>query len=125
MAEYNQEDAATLRRGLSLVVGILLVVAAVWFLLWLAFFRDSKPKTDETQQSNSNTSQHQSNGSNSSQNNTNKNSSGSDQSTSGTHEATPDHLANTGAGSVVVPAAAAAVVGTTLYQLRLRRKART
>jgi len=137
---YEQDATPGFRRTAWVVLWFIVVVAVLWALIWLVFFRHTSPKVSTLH--GSNTGQSQSSGSSNNKNNNgtggsagstaqnsnsssqNSNSSSSSSSTTANNSATtgPTQLANTGAGNVLVPFAVAGVTGSTLYYVRLRRK---
>lgn len=112
---YDQDTVPVFRRGLWMVLGLIVIVAVLWAVAWLIFFRHPSPKTSTLH--GANTSQNQSGNNQSSNSSTN-----SSTNASNTAATNSDQLANTGAGNVLVPFGVASVVGGTLYYVRLRRK---
>lgn len=123
---YEQDEAPAYRRGLWMVLWFIVIVAVLWTLLWLIFFRHPSPKA--TTLHGSSTSQNHGGGqsasgsSSSPKKDSNSSSSSASGGTSNTSGATSDQLANVGAGNILVPFTMAGIAGTVLYHVRLRRK---
>jgi len=131
---YDQDEAPTFRRGLWVILWFVVIIAVLWTLIWLIFFRHSSPKTPTLQGSNTNQNQSSDNKSNSNsgsskssdKNGANNGGGGGNtapSAPSNTSGSSANQLANTGAGDVVVPFVVASVAGTAIYYVRLRRKA--
>ena len=131
---YDQDEAPTFRRGLWVILWFVVIIAVLWTLIWLIFFRHSSPKTPTLQGSNTNQNQSSDNKSNSNsgsskssdKNGANNGGDGGNtapSAPSNTSGSSANQLANTGAGDVVVPFVVASVAGTAIYYVRLRRKA--
>jgi len=120
-----EDDVPVFRRILWIALWFVVVVAVLWVLVWLIFFRHSTPKVSTSHKSgNQHSSQSNqppkaasSGGSSSSTGSGNTETNGSSSTT-----AQPDELANTGAGDVLVPFVVAGMTGSVLYYVRLRKK---
>lgn len=130
---YEQNDAPMYRRLILIGVAAVVVIALIWVLVWLIFFRTTTKVAAPHRPA---TTQSQSAKSGQSGKNTAPKTSGSPQSNSGSEGqinapgqsattspgSTSSQLANTGPGEIFLPVGAAAVAGTALYYVRLRKK---
>ena len=123
-----EESNPFIRRIILLAIGAIVIIAVLWLLVWLIFFRHSntakvapktKPNSSQGQVSENHPSTPPSN--NSSQNQAQANTQGTVSAPGTSSTTTPKQLANTGPGNVFVPIVVATAVGTLVYQLRLRR----
>lgn len=116
---YEQSQVSTLRRGLWVILWLVVIVAILWTLVWLVFLRHSPKKVSTVQDSGTSQDQSQT------EKQTPKPSPAPSTPTTPGQSAAkpaPGQLANTGAGNIVIPFAAASVAGGALYYIRLRRK---
>jgi len=123
----GQNETPAFRRGLWMVLWFVVAVVVLWVLAWLIFFRSSSPKPSDLQGSNTKHSQPNNSGSSTkkpSDGSSNDNSSSSVSSGSSGTTTQSSRLANAGAGNVLVPFGIAVGVGGTLYQVRLRKRAK-
>ena len=136
---YDTEEPV-LRRVLAIILWAVVIVAVVWAVIWFVFFRghaqpsntgglthknttsQNKPQGQQPVQSNPNTSTSPSTSSSSQTANNAGSSLGSNNNSSSSTTQTPTQLANTGAGNIFVPFTLAAVAGSAVYYIRLRRK---
>ncbi len=128
---YQPDQAHVLRRGLWILLWLVVIVVALWALVWLLFFHHPTPSAT-LHESNSKQTHSASNSPSSQSANggaaTTKNDGQSPGSTvpdTNTSKVAPNsnQLANAGAGNVFVPFGVATLAGTAFYYVRLRRKA--
>lgn len=117
---YDQDTVPTFRRGLWMVLGLIVVVAVLWTVVWLVFFRHPSPKVSTLHGNNA--SQNQSDNNQPQSSDTGSGGSANSKPNPGAAAANTDQLANAGAGNVLIPFAVASVAGGVLYHIRLRRK---
>jgi cytoskeletal protein RodZ len=139
MYEQAEPRAVVVRRILWLALWFVVIVVVVWGLIWLVFLRGDKrdvAKKNDTLTSHSQSNdkkdsktEHSSGRQGVADDATGSSSTAGQQNTQAgttatTNAATPSHLANAGAGDVILPVVVASVAGTVLYHVRLRYKYR-
>ena len=129
---YEQNEVSIVRRVLWLILWFILIVAVLWVAIWFVFFRNDSKKTNKTPTSpNQSQSKQTPSGNSTPAATTNTNDKGTRPTnaaapstpTQSSTTTQPTQLANTGAGDVLAPAATAMIIGSSLYYIRLRRKA--
>jgi cytoskeletal protein RodZ len=139
---YENEEPIS-RRIVWIVLWFVIIVAVAWAIVWLVFFRNSsttnqngglKSKAPQSQPSQTpknsqgNSGKQNSNSSNSnsgnggSANNSGNGAAPTAPASGGSAAPAPNTLANTGAGDVLIPFAAATMVGSAVYYIRLSKK---
>ncbi len=140
---YEQNEVSMLRRILWYALWTIVLIAAIWILVWLIFFRNSNPKntskTPTSQSTSSTSSDNKSSHSGAAKSSPSSSNSGRSSTSAGNTAqngssptgssnapqppaASPSQLTNTGPGDVIVPALVATVIGSTVAYTTVRRK---
>jgi hypothetical protein len=150
MYEPTADRASALRRIITVALILAVIVAVVWVSAWLLFFRDSQssnkssdkglqtqqaphksdrpsantstPNSGSSSPSNTQPSGGQASGGTGAANTPAPPTAVGGSGAAGGDTSQPSQLADTGAGDVLLPVAAAAAAGTGLYYIRLHRK---